>query len=546
MFIKTQLSKTSKAVTSVIHSAKVITVIGTLSAMLAVTTPTPVFAKNWIENVMSQTLGQGSLHNASGAKAFKTGTRNVISGGSSTIRAKIFNEDIVSFAPPSISAGCGGLDFFAGSFSFINADQLVQLFRAVMANSIGVMFDMALRAVSPALAAIMQKFSDIVREINKLLSNSCELAKGIAVDLVSELPGQHNVSNKDGFIAKATDTGTKIAASVSGIGDSFEVFYNQITGTNGGGSTIKDSANSTPVVQKMKDQGLYGNLVWNTFVNNKKTLSSRLNTAFTTVGSPNETIMSLIGTVVVEPPSTSVRATENNGDDNNFITYDPKLSLKTILEGANGSEEFVYYKCNNDDTCDKPKRTPDASASGYINVLYKQLCDTYDITADCSPNSIVGMLANNNGGTGTGPTDFQTQVLLLLPGEVRSKLAELQIKSGSANRSDTGGSAGGEFIKDNIQALALNISYDVTKEMINVMKAQLQSAKGNASVEKVSGLLTAAENKLKDDYINLSVRFGSKKDILNSLDRYLKYYDNILMVSDSTGWDSVIGANQKQ
>lgn len=546
MFIKTQLSKTSKAVTLVIHSAKVITVIGTLSAMLAVTTPTPVFAKNWIENVMSQTLGQGSLHNASGAKAFKTGTRNVISGGSSTIRTKIFNEDIVSFAPPSISAGCGGLDFFAGSFSFINADQLVQLFRAVMANSIGVMFDMALRAVSPALAAIMQKFSDIVREINKLLSNSCELAKGIAVDLVSELPGQHNVSNKDGFIAKATDTGTKIAASVSGIGDSFEVFYNQITGTNGGGSTIKDSANSTPVVQKMKDQGLYGNLVWNTLVNNKKTLSSRLNTAFTSVGSPNETIMSLIGTVVVEPPSTSVKATENNGDDNNFITYDPKLSLKTILEGANGSEEFVYYKCNNNDTCDKPQRTPDASASGYINVLYKQLCDTYDITADCSPNSIVGMLANNNGGSGTGPTDAQAAVLMLLPGEVRSKLAELQIKSGSANRSDTGGSAGGEFIKDNIQALALNISYDVTKEMINVMKAQLQSAKGNASVEKVSGLLTAAENKLKDDYINLSVRFGSKKDILNSLDRYLKYYDNILMVSDSTGWDSVIGANQKQ
>ena len=198
MFLRTQISKTSKAVNTVIHSAKLITTIGTLSAMLAVSSPNICFAKNWLENAMSQSL-KGSMSNSTGAKAFSTGTRNVLSGGSTTIRTKVFNDNISSFSPPSFSAGCGGLDFFAGSFSFINADQLVQLFRAVMANSIGVMFDMALRAVSPALAAIMQKFSDIIREVNSLLSDSCAIAKGISVDIGSAL-GMEGYDAKDGFM----------------------------------------------------------------------------------------------------------------------------------------------------------------------------------------------------------------------------------------------------------------------------------------------------------------------------------------------------------
>ena len=38
-------------------------------------------------------------------------------------RAPINTYNIVNFSPPRIDAGCGGLDLYGGSFSFINAEQ---------------------------------------------------------------------------------------------------------------------------------------------------------------------------------------------------------------------------------------------------------------------------------------------------------------------------------------------------------------------------------------------------------------------------------------
>ncbi|MDN4704685.1 conjugal transfer protein TraH [Vibrio parahaemolyticus] len=47
----------------------------------------------------------------------------------------MYEQNLVSFTPPSWKAGCGGVDMFGGSFSFINAEQLVTMMRAVAANA---------------------------------------------------------------------------------------------------------------------------------------------------------------------------------------------------------------------------------------------------------------------------------------------------------------------------------------------------------------------------------------------------------------------------
>ncbi len=51
--------------------------------------------------------------------------------------------------PPSFSAGCGGIDLFGGSFSFINMNQFVDLMRAVASNAAGYAFQLAINAMCP-------------------------------------------------------------------------------------------------------------------------------------------------------------------------------------------------------------------------------------------------------------------------------------------------------------------------------------------------------------------------------------------------------------
>ena len=61
--------------------------------------------------------------------------RGVLTGGSVNARNRIMNESLWHFVPPSFDAGCGGIDLFAGSFSFISAEQFQNLLRAIAANA---------------------------------------------------------------------------------------------------------------------------------------------------------------------------------------------------------------------------------------------------------------------------------------------------------------------------------------------------------------------------------------------------------------------------
>ena len=45
--------------------------------------------------------------------------RGTISGGGVYVRAPISNLQVMSLDPPRLSIGCGGIDLYLGSFSFI-------------------------------------------------------------------------------------------------------------------------------------------------------------------------------------------------------------------------------------------------------------------------------------------------------------------------------------------------------------------------------------------------------------------------------------------
>ena len=124
--------------------------------------------------MLFESLGGGSNITSDGIH--KTQSGGYYTGGSIYARVPTKSHNFANFQPPSVSAGCGGIDIFMGSFSYINAEQFVKALRNVASNSIGYSFNLAMQTFVPQVYNTMQKLNDISREINNLNMNSCETA----------------------------------------------------------------------------------------------------------------------------------------------------------------------------------------------------------------------------------------------------------------------------------------------------------------------------------------------------------------------------------
>ncbi len=130
---------------------------------------------------------RGAYGNVTGAQVVQGQTTTVYTGGSMYMRTPIRNYQLASIAPPSIRAGCGGIDLFAGSFSFINSEQLTALLRNIANNAVGYAFMMAVKSISPDLADLLQYLQDQSSKINGMNLNSCQMAEGITTATLGPL-----------------------------------------------------------------------------------------------------------------------------------------------------------------------------------------------------------------------------------------------------------------------------------------------------------------------------------------------------------------------
>ncbi len=95
-------------------------------------------------------------------------------GGNFTTRAKIVNRDLFNVNPPSIKAGCNGIDFYAGSFSVISGDEIVQMARGIAQGAAGYFFNMAVGSICASCLDNMREMAARLEELNKFSQNSCQ------------------------------------------------------------------------------------------------------------------------------------------------------------------------------------------------------------------------------------------------------------------------------------------------------------------------------------------------------------------------------------
>lgn len=121
----------------------------------------------------------GTLGNVTGPGAHQGQEAGFYTGGNLYMRVPSRNAQLAALSMPGFRAGCGGIDAFAGAFSFINADQLVAMMKSIASSAIGFSFKLALETISPVIAETIGELNDLAQRINQTNISSCETAQAL-------------------------------------------------------------------------------------------------------------------------------------------------------------------------------------------------------------------------------------------------------------------------------------------------------------------------------------------------------------------------------
>jgi conjugative transfer pilus assembly protein TraH len=123
--------------------------------------------------------GVGMKGKTSNPAVYESQAGGHVTGGSLFMRDRIKNLKIVNIDTPSYSAGCGGINAYFGSFSFVGADQIVEFGKSLMSNAAGYGFQLALNTTVPQISETMSSLRDLVTKVNNFNMNSCETAQAL-------------------------------------------------------------------------------------------------------------------------------------------------------------------------------------------------------------------------------------------------------------------------------------------------------------------------------------------------------------------------------
>ena len=304
--------------------------IGTLAlalGALAMTTAPIAAAAQDVGNSMDRFMDDmGAAANITGPTAFEGQSAGYYSMGNVWTRFPQKTTNIANLQLPRARAGCGGIDIFAGSFSFINASEMVALLKAVANNAVGFAFSLAIDTICPECNKIMQEFSQKAQLMNELSINSCELAQG----LVGGVWPQGDLADKAICEAIGNSTGifTDYAAAKHGCGT-----RGQRESTNNAGGTDFEDVNP----------GVPRNYTWHVLKE-----SAFFNPGGSFDRDLAEYAMTLIGTVIYVPPS--------DDDPGSFVPFagDASSTLVTALLDGTQGQSVQVFRCDEPDLCLSP------------------------------------------------------------------------------------------------------------------------------------------------------------------------------------------------
>lgn len=340
-----------------------------------------------------QSVLDGMFINVTAPDVVSNQFRGAIAGGSIYVRSPISSIQVMAIDPPRISAGCGGIDLYLGSFSFITADKLTQFIRNVAQNAAPLAFKMAIDATFPQLGGVLDKFQHMAQMMNDSQRNSCQMARGL-------LDAAKNPEEAWNNLTKSVSQG--VAAVSSWATDFTEALEQAMVEPSKNVGKTRDERNTdgTQVIAKT------GNITWNA-------LNVRKNAGFTygITDDPHmaqQLLMSMMGTQVAKEGATPEAEPK-------VVQFGRRTRLKSLFNPTldpDGNSFVPIWSCGVD-TGDCLNPQPDVFAtSGVVGFVRTQMYGSQTATAPL-PGSIVYNMLNctsSNCGMTAGQLKFLNAV----------------------------------------------------------------------------------------------------------------------------------------
>ena len=258
----------------------------------------------------------GASVNITAPQAYSNQAGSVINGGSLIFRAPTKNIVPAWITPPSLKAGCGGIDIFLGAFGIVSKEQFIAFMKNIGQNAAGLAFKVALHALSPDLESKITDLMNTLQEYTSDFTNSCQTAQNLLRNTGAEK-----------WIHDTVWTAAHGARAAGGSGDmasSYELYKNR------GGPAINDAG------KKVTGSG-------------KTVMAPELNITWSALNESNhnmplqeaQLIMSLLGGTIMRKDGT--------GDDASIVGVPLPAKIDTIsqLVGVEDglTPDLVTYTC---------------------------------------------------------------------------------------------------------------------------------------------------------------------------------------------------------
>jgi conjugative transfer pilus assembly protein TraH len=316
-----------------------------LGLLLAVLAASNIVAVTTVEADVSAQLDNfftatGGAANVTGAVAYSGQSGGYYSGGNLWVRfPNQQSYQLGNLQLPSVKAGCGGIDIFTGSFSYINSDQIVAMMKAVANGAEAFVFNLAIDAISSVIGVNIKEISQKLQQFLQHSLNACQAGEQIGAGLAGEIGARNSQFCKQ--IGNSQGIFSDWAASEQGCG-------------TGGSQTSTLTGNSDKTIPAGPN-----NYTW-TMLTQKY---PNFDTDF------KQYLMTLVGTIIYQPGTS-----DSKGPTFNFVGGGDPSIVTALLDG--GSDAKVY-QCDTTDLCLNPAQATltVATSSALKTKVYNELID---------------------------------------------------------------------------------------------------------------------------------------------------------------------------
>ncbi|HHF7368348.1 TPA: conjugal transfer protein TraH [Legionella bozemanae] len=256
--------------------------------------------------------GMGYASNVTSPAAFESQAAGFFGGGSLYARNQVRQYQLVQLDLPSYRAGCGGIDLFTGSMSFLSEQKLVDLGKSVMTNAGVYAVDVMLASTVPELKQVRDYLQQLEQMANQASINSCQLSQNMVGGIWPKTAeSQQKICKDQAAMGKEGLFSDYVKARMACSGNGFDNVMNKAS---------QDETRKKQVV-------LNKNLVWS-LLQSKSFLNSDRELA--------EMVMSLTGTLIIDKEGkvTNVPSLASNAD-----------LINALVGTGNGVRTAKIWRC---------------------------------------------------------------------------------------------------------------------------------------------------------------------------------------------------------